>query len=62
MKYLPKNKILKLLAVPAFLFSMSSCDQESVQTLPDRNFEMVWSDEFNGTAGSLPDKKNGHSI
>lgn len=57
MKYLPKNKILKLLAVPAFLFSMSSCDQESVQTLPDRNFEMVWSDEFNGTAGSLPDNK-----
>ncbi|WP_336716981.1 glycoside hydrolase family 16 protein [Chryseobacterium mucoviscidosis] len=57
MKYLPKNKILKLLAVPAFLFSMSSCDQESVETLPDRNFEMVWSDEFNGTAGSLPDNK-----
>ncbi|MCQ4138753.1 family 16 glycosylhydrolase [Chryseobacterium sp. EO14] len=57
MKYLPKNKILKLLAVPAFLFSMSSCDQESVQTLPDRSFEMVWSDEFNGTAGSLPDNK-----
>ncbi len=57
MKYLPKNKIVQLLAVPAFLFSMSACDQESVQTLPERNFEMVWSDEFNGTAGSLPDNK-----
>lgn len=57
MKYLSKNKIVQLLAVPAFLFSMSACDRESVQTLPERNFEMVWSDEFNGTAGSLPDNK-----
>lgn len=55
MKSLYKNKFLKIVAVSAFIFTMNSCNEESVQTLPERNFELVWSDEFDGTAGSLPD-------
>jgi len=34
---------------------MNSCEREAVQTLPQREWELVWSDEFNGTAGNAPD-------
>jgi beta-glucanase (GH16 family) len=34
---------------------LSSCEREAVQTLPQRNWELVWSDDFNGAAGSAPD-------
>lgn len=32
-----------------------SCEEEAVQNLPTRNWELVWSDEFEGNAGTLPD-------
>jgi beta-glucanase (GH16 family) len=38
-----------------FLFSFNSCKKEAVQTLPQREWELVWSDDFNGTAGNAPD-------
>jgi beta-glucanase (GH16 family) len=38
-----------------FLFSFNSCKKAAVQTLPQREWELVWSDDFNGTAGNAPD-------
>jgi beta-glucanase (GH16 family) len=32
-----------------------SCEKKAVQTLPERQWEMVWSDEFTGAAGAAPD-------
>lgn len=37
------------------LLSLSSCIKEAVQTLPQREFTLVWSDEFDGAAGTSPD-------
>ncbi len=34
---------------------LSSCQIDAVQTLPERSWELVWSDEFNGAANSAPD-------
>jgi beta-glucanase (GH16 family) len=36
-------------------FSLSSCKKEAVQTLPEREWVLVWSDDFDGVAGSSPD-------
>lgn len=36
-------------------FSLNSCEREAVQTLPEREWELVWSDDFNGAAGNAPD-------
>ncbi|MCU0442082.1 MAG: glycoside hydrolase family 16 protein [Bacteroidia bacterium] len=45
------NKItLMAIAVTVFV----SCEVEPVQTLPKRNFELVWSDEFEGDSGIAP--------
>jgi beta-glucanase (GH16 family) len=35
--------------------ALGACKQEAVQTLPQRNWVLTWSDEFNGTAGTAPD-------
>ena len=37
------------------IFFISSCTKEAVQTLPEREWVLVWSDDFDGTAGSSPD-------
>ncbi len=37
------------------LFLFSGCDRDDFQKLEERNWQLVWSDEFEGTAGSLPD-------
>lgn len=58
MNFLHKIKIRKIYFIGAlsfFLFPLISCDEEAVQTLPQRNWEMTWSDEFNGNAGTSPD-------
>lgn len=44
-------RFLFLLLVIAFY----SCKKDAVQTLPNRSYELVWSDDFSGTAGSAPD-------
>jgi len=36
----------------------SSCKKEAVQTLPERNWEMVWGDDFTGAAGTSPSTTN----
>lgn len=59
MKYLRINLISKyflgtvLCVATAAVFY--SCKQEAVQTLPQREWDLVWSDEFAGTAGASPD-------
>ena len=37
------------------LFTLSGCETENVQTLPQRNWQLVWSDDFNGAADVSPD-------
>lgn len=37
------------------LFTLPGCETDNVQTLPQRNWQLVWSDDFNGAAGVSPD-------
>lgn len=55
MKSLYKNKFLKLFTGSVALFFALGCNEDAIQTLPERNFELVWSDEFTGNVGTLPD-------
>jgi beta-glucanase (GH16 family) len=45
------NKII-LMAIIALV--VASCKVEPIQQLPERNFELVWSDEFEGDSATLP--------
>jgi len=45
--------IICILAV--ITISFSRCKKEAVQTLPQRNWQLTWSDEFDGAAGTAPD-------
>lgn len=38
-----------------FLMGVEGCQKAANQTLPKRSYQLVWSDEFTGTPGSLPD-------
>jgi beta-glucanase (GH16 family) len=54
------NSIAKKILLPVTgclvtLIILSGCKREAVQTLPQREWELVWSDDFNGTSGSSPD-------
>lgn len=49
------KRLIKLLGIPILLLFAVSCEREVKQTLPERNWTMVWSDEFDGAKGSLPD-------
>lgn len=53
------NRISKMLlpaaVVLSLLLTLSSCKKDAVQTLPQREWELLWSDEFSGAAGSAPD-------
>ncbi len=43
------NKLLILFAIATVV---AGCEKEAVQNLPERNYELIWSDEFEGAAGS----------
>ena len=50
------SKIIVTAAICTFLFiTLSGCKKENGQKLEQRNWQLVWSDEFNGTAGESPD-------
>lgn len=49
------NKIYKTLALLPIVALIASCEVDPVQTLPDRNYELVWSDEFGDAEGTSPD-------
>jgi len=51
-----KNKNVLIATIGSiFLLVLIGCKKEAVQTLPERSWELVWSDEFTGTAGNAPD-------
>ncbi len=55
------NKITKISIVVFALSSMfvfSSCERDDEQNLDERNWQLVWSDEFDESKGSLPDSTN----
>lgn len=49
------QKVIISSTLGLFLLPLIACDEEAVQTLPARNWELVWSDDFDGDAGTLPD-------
>ncbi len=52
-----KNSIIKVIAMMSalLLLALSGCEKDNIQKLEQRNWQLVWSDEFDGTAGVLPD-------
>lgn len=52
------NKIWSLLFLISGTIFIEGCKKDAVQTLPDRQWSLVWSDDFTGTAGSAPDAAN----
>ncbi|MCX6266367.1 MAG: glycoside hydrolase family 16 protein [Bacteroidetes bacterium] len=50
------SKLIVSAAICSLLFiALSGCKKDDTQKLEQRNWELVWSDEFNGSAGELPD-------
>lgn len=45
-------------AALSMLMLLMGCEIDPVQTLPDRNYQLVWSDEFEGNAGDAPNPAN----
>lgn len=49
------KKSLAIALLAAGSISLTGCDEDDKQSVPSRNWQLVWSDEFDGAAGSLPD-------
>ncbi|PKP46341.1 MAG: glycosyl hydrolase family 16 [Bacteroidetes bacterium HGW-Bacteroidetes-11] len=52
------NKFKRILIQSILLLMMVifwGCERDNFQKLDERNWQLTWSDEFNGTAGQLPD-------
>lgn len=56
MNYSIIKNTFKIGLVSAMVFTMFSCDEDAVQTLPERNWTLVWSDEFDDEAGASIDE------
>lgn len=59
MNYISKNKGNKALAIALLSvvsLSFTGCDEDEKQSVSSRNWQLVWSDEFNGSAGELPNE------
>ncbi len=53
-----KKNNLKIVTVAIYsliLVAFFGCKKDNEQKLENRNWQLVWSDEFNGTAGTSPD-------
>ena len=55
MKELGASSFNLSLTVATLVFGFSHCKDDSGQPLPGREYELVWSDEFNGDSGTLVD-------
>lgn len=53
--FLNKSDIRTVSTVIILLFSIVSCNPDTNQNVDKRNWELTWSDEFDGAAGVLPD-------
>ena len=50
------SKIMVPLAMYSFLFiALQGCQKDNIQKIVQRNWQLMWSDEFNGAAGESPD-------
>ncbi len=49
------SRLLARILFSGVLFSLFGCKADDTQTLPQRNWQLVWSDEFDGAAGTTPD-------
>jgi beta-glucanase (GH16 family) len=50
------SRIIVSMAILSFLFiTLSGCKKETGQKLEQRNYQLVWSDDFNGSVGESPD-------
>jgi beta-glucanase (GH16 family) len=54
MKKAGKNIWVTAIAFSSLLM-LSACDKEAKQTLPERSWELTWSEDFTGPAGTAPD-------
>jgi beta-glucanase (GH16 family) len=57
------NKVMKIriwgiLGILILQIALFACEVDETQQLEERNWQLVWSDEFDGTAGTLPDAAN----
>lgn len=50
-----KKNSINIITSLAFIVLLSSCKRDAVQTLPQREWQLTWSDDFNGPAGTQPD-------
>ncbi len=55
MKRFSKAEIFIFSVALIFALGVSSCNDQSGVTVPERNYELVWSDEFNDDQGSSVD-------
>ena len=53
-----KSKILFYLMISALAVAFWSCETDNSQQLEKKNWQMVWSDEFNGNSGEAPNSAN----
>lgn len=62
MKYFSKknigNRYLAIALLSVITISVTGCNEDEKQNLPARNYQLVWSDEFDGAAGELPNEAN----
>ncbi|PHI21154.1 glycosyl hydrolase family 16 [Lewinellaceae bacterium SD302] len=47
-----------LMTAAFLLTTLTGCEADESQNLEERNFRLVWSDEFDGEAGTLPNPEN----
>jgi beta-glucanase (GH16 family) len=59
MKYFSKsnscNRPLAIAILAVISVSLAACNEDDKQSLPARNYKLIWSDDFDGAAGTLPD-------
>ncbi|MCB0526941.1 MAG: glycoside hydrolase family 16 protein, partial [Saprospiraceae bacterium] len=55
MKYSDIKKLSGSILCLAAILGLSGCKADEGQTLEQRNWQLVWSDEFDGPAGASPD-------
>lgn len=55
MKYTNKLTTKNILTTALLVVAFYGCKPDEFQKLPERNWQLTWSDEFDGAAGTLPD-------